>query len=136
VKVTGERGKTCTYRYSREAELLVKTGDPVEPGERLIARPGVRLKSEIAGTVSVKTSDVGEKTVTVSGGQHDGTRKYRFTKFDEISVEQGASIEAGQPLVKLKNSFGDRFLWRVRPHALLLEMTMRLDGTHSVSTAA
>jgi hypothetical protein len=34
---------------------------------------------------------------------------------------------AREQLVKLKNTFLDRFRWRVRPGALLLEMAMRLD---------
>jgi hypothetical protein len=126
LKVTGLGGETRLYRYSREAELLVRDGDPVEPGTRLIHRPGPRVRSEIAGTVSVQTFEGGRQVVTVSHESGE-TREYHYTRYDELAVEHGQAILARQQLVKLKNTFLDRFRWRVRPGALLLEMTMRLD---------
>jgi hypothetical protein len=127
VKVTGPGGETRLYRYTAQAELLVKDGDPVKPGTRLIRRPGPRVTSEIAGTVRVETLEGGKQVVTVSGGESAETREYHYTRYDDLAVEHGESIAARQLLVKLKNTFGDRFRWRVRPQALLLEMTMRLD---------
>ena len=130
VQVTGAGGETRSYRYSRDAELLVKNGDTVKPGTRLVARPGPKLRSEIAGIVGVRVSDRGQQIVSVSGGQPGETHKYEFAKYDELDVTDGESIEAGRLLVKQRNSFSERFRWRVRPHALLLEMTMRLDEHH------
>ena len=130
VAITSADGQsTRLYRYSRDAELLVKDGDPVKPGTRLIRRPGPRVRSEIAGTVAVRLLEDNRQVVTVSG-QAGEMRQYDYTRYDDLAVEDGQSITAGQLLVKPKNTFFDRLRWRVRPHALLLETTMRLDEKH------
>ncbi len=54
-------------------------------------------------------------------------RVYHYTRYDDLVVEDGQEIAPRQLLVKLKNSFGDRFRWQVPPQVLLREMTMRLD---------
>lgn len=127
VTISGAAGEMRSYRYSPDAELLVKNGDVVQPGTRLIRRPGPRVRSEIGGTVRVTTSedDSRRQTVTVSGGSDE--RVYHYTRYDDLAVEDGQEIKPRQLLVKLKNSFGDRFRWQVPPHVLLREMTMRLD---------
>jgi hypothetical protein len=127
VTIAGAVGETRTYRYSADAELLVRNGDVVEPGTRLVRRPGPRVRSEIGGTVRVTTAEdgSGRQTVTVSGG--DGERVYRYTRYDDLAVEHGQEIEPRQLLVKLKNTYSDRFRWQVPPHVLLREMMMRLD---------
>jgi hypothetical protein len=131
VTIAGAMGETRTYRYSPDAELLVRNGDPVRPGTRLIRRPGPRVRSEIGGTVRVHTSedDSRRQTVTVSGGGDE--RVYRYTRYDDLAVEDGQEIKPRQLLVKQKNTFGDRFRWQVPPQVLLREMTMRLDEKRS-----
>lgn len=129
VTVAAPNGETRRYRYSADAELLVRNGDRVEPGTRLIRRPGPRVKSETGGTVSVALQDGGRQRVTVTTPA-GGMREYMYTRYDDLAVDDGQAIAAGDPLVRLKNTFTDRFLWRVRPEALLLEMTMRLDEKH------
>jgi hypothetical protein len=130
VTITSADGRaTRLYRYSRDAELLVGDGEPVKPGTRLIRRPGPRVRSEIAGTVAVRRLEDDRQVVTVSG-QAGETRQYDYTRYDDLAVEDGQSIAAGQLLVKPKNTFFDRLRWRVRPQALLLETTMRLDEKH------
>jgi hypothetical protein len=127
VTMAGTLGETRTYRYSPDAELLVRNGDVVEPGTRLVRRPGPRVRSEIGGTVRVHTSEdgSGRQTVTVSGGGDE--RVYHYTRYDNLAVEDGQEIKPRQLLVKLKNAYGDRFRWQVPPYVLLREMTMRLD---------
>ncbi|MBS0524513.1 MAG: hypothetical protein JSS04_12875 [Proteobacteria bacterium] len=127
VTIAGAVGETRTYRYSPDAERLVRNGDVVQPGTRLIRRPGRRVRSEIGGAVRVVTSDdgSGRQTVTVSGGGDQ--RVYHYTRYDDLAVENGQEIKPHQQLVKLKNAFGDRFRWQVPPQVLLREMTMRLD---------
>lgn len=129
VVVTGTDGETRRHVYTAGAELVVKDGDEVKPGTRLIRRPGPRVLSEIGGTVRVQELDGGRQLVTVSAPSGE-RRDYRYTRYDDVAVEDGQSIAAGDPLVKLKNTFADRFRWRVRPQALLLEMAMRLDEKH------
>jgi hypothetical protein len=118
------------YRYSADVELLVRNGDVVAPGQRLIARSGARLTSEIGGSVKLETLDRGQHVVTVSDTRHGGQRVYWYARYDQLNVRDGQSIRAGRTLVNRKNTFGNRFRWRVRPKALLLEMTMRLDEVH------
>ncbi|MFZ2508757.1 MAG: hypothetical protein WAW79_09840 [Steroidobacteraceae bacterium] len=123
-------GEARIHRYGKDAEMQVKSGEIVKPGTRLLRRRGPWLRSEIAGSVSVERLEEGEQIVLISGSQPGEVRQYRCAKYDELNVKQGQSIEAGTLLVKEKNSFGTRFAWRVRPRALLHEMTMRLDETH------
>lgn len=128
VTVTADSGgETRTYRYTADAELLVRTGDSVRRGWRLIGRQGRRLRSEIAGTVALSAGEGGRQVVTVTGKDGAGSSTYVFTAYDEIHVAPGQAIEAGHLLVRPKNSFGERFRWRVRPWALLAEMLMRLN---------
>jgi len=47
------------YRYSKDAEVELKTGDYVKPGTRLIRRSESRHWSEIAGTVEVERLEGG-----------------------------------------------------------------------------
>ncbi len=122
-----EGGESRIYRYTADAELLVKTGDSVRRGWRLIGRQGRRLHSEIAGTVSLGDGAEGRQIVTVTGATPGERREYVFTAYDEVDVAPGQAIEAGRLLIKPKNSFGERFRWRVRPWALLAEMLMRLN---------
>ena len=139
VKMTsaGEKIVTIThpdeariYRYSKDAEVELKTGDYVKPGTRLIRRSESRHWSEIAGTVEVERLEGGQQIVRIIGKQPHEMREYRFTRYDELNVKPGDSIEIGKLLIKEQNSFGTRFSWRVRPKALLREMTMRLDETY------
>ena len=123
-------GEVRVYRYSKDARVEVKSGDSVKPGTRLIHRPGPIYASQIPGIVNVETGPGGAQVVRVSGSTAGETREYRFSKYDELNVNSGESIEAGHRLVNRQDSFGDRFHWRVRPSALLREMTMRLDETH------
>ncbi len=127
VTIAGAAGETRSYRYSADAELLVRNGDAVQPGTRLVRRPGPRVRSEIGGTVRVATSGdgSGRQTVTVSGGGDE--RVYHYTRYDDLVVEDGQEIKPRQLLVKLKNTYSDRFRWQVPPHVLLREMAMRLD---------
>jgi hypothetical protein len=127
VTIAGAVGETRAYRYSSDAELLVRNGDVVGRGTRLVRRPGPRVRSEIGGNVRIVTADdgSGRQTVTVSGGGEE--RVYHYTRYDDLLVEDGQEITARQLLVKLKNAYGDRFRWQVPPHVLLREMTMRLD---------
>lgn len=128
VTVTAESGgETKAYRYTADAELMVKTGDSVRRGGRLIGRQGRRLHAEIAGTVALSDGAGGRQVVTVTGTTPAERREYVFTAYDEVDVAHGQAIEAGRLLVKPKNSFGERFRWRVRPWALLAEMLMRLN---------
>ena len=128
VNVKGARGEAPRrYRYAPDAELLVRNGDKVRPGQRLVARSGPKLRSEISGAVKVETRSGGRQLVTITDGQHGEQRLYWFTRYDKLLVRNGGSIRAGRLLVERRNTFGDRFRWRVRPKALLLEMTMRLD---------
>jgi len=120
-------GETKTYRYTADAELLVKSGDSVRRGWRLIGRQGRRLHAEIDGTVTLRDGAEGRQVVTVTGATPAEHREYVFTAYDEVDVAPGQAIEAGRLLVKPKNSFGERFRWRVRPWALLAEMLMRLN---------
>ena len=123
-------GEARVYRYSKDAEVAVKTGDVVTPGTRLIRRPGHWLRSEIAGRVNVERLPGGQQVVRISGQRPGDTREHRYAKYDELNVTDGDVVEAGALLVKERNSFGTRFAWRVRPGALLYEMLMRLDERH------
>ena len=122
-----------------------------------LMRRRTRTVSEIAGRVSLVTGEAGEKVVTVSPEKPGGlarllasvpawrprktpegageSREYRYASHAELAVGQGDRVRAGQRLIRLssvedRSTFGDRFLWRVRPGALLLEATGRLDETH------
>ena len=64
-------------------------------------------------------------------------REYRYASHARLAVENGQRVAPGQRLIALaesqtggRSTFGDRFRWRVRPGALLLEATGRLDETH------
>lgn len=126
----GQPGDARIYRYSKDARVCVKNNDEVRPGTWLIHRAESQVRSEIAGTVSVKALQGGGRIVHISGRQPGDTRDYLCAKYDELNVEPNQSIEAGALLVKEQNSFGNRFRWRVRPRALVREMTMRLDELH------
>jgi hypothetical protein len=126
----GLHGEARTYRYSKDARVRVKTGDVVKPGTWLIHRADSEVRSEIAGTVGVEATERGGRIVRISGRQPGETRQYLCTRYDELNVAPGQPVKAGDLLVKEQNSFGNRFRWRVRPGALLREMTMRLDEIH------
>jgi hypothetical protein len=132
VTVTGTQpGEVRMYRYAEHAELEVKSGDRVTPGTRLIRRPGPRVRSEIAGKVSIETAAGGQKFVRVTGSQPGDVRQYRYAKYDQLAVRDGDSVAVGHQLAVEPNTFGKRFAWQVPPRALLREMTMRLDETYS-----
>lgn len=124
-----------------------------------LMRRRTRTVSEIAGRVSLATGEAGEKVVTVSpeepgglarvltwarrsgpsGGAGEAVqpREYRYASHARLAVENGQRVAPGQRLIALaepqtggRSTFGDRFRWRVRPGALLLEATGRLDETH------
>ncbi len=90
---------------------------------------GSPMRSQIAGTVSLEQADHGQKIVRVEGASHEGqpaeVHEYRYTRFDQLLVKSGERISAQHLLVKQQNSYGHQFQWRVRPKALLLEMTLR-----------
>jgi hypothetical protein len=129
VHVKGATDGPRAYCYARDADLLVRNGDTVEPGQRLIARSGPRLQSEIGGTVKVEDQAGGRQKVTVTAPGSGEQRVYWYTRYERLKVRDGERIEAGHTLLDQKRSFGERFFWRVRPRALLLEMMMRLDET-------
>ena len=119
-----------------------------------LMRRRTRTVSEIAGRVSLGTGEAGEKVVTVSPEEPGGLarflawarrssprgaepRQYRYASYARLAVESGQRVVPGQRLLALaestaggRSTFGDRFRWRVRPGALLLEATGRLDETH------
>ncbi len=124
-----------------------------------LMRRRTRTVSEIAGRVSLATGEAGEKVVTVSpeepgglarflawarrsgpsGGAEEAVqpREYRYASHARLAVENGQRVAPGQRLIALaespaggRSTFGDRFRWRVRPGALLLEAAGRLDETH------
>jgi hypothetical protein len=119
-------------------------------------RRRTRTVSEIAGRVSLGTGEAGEKVVTVSPEEPGGLarflawarprkaapgtdepRQYRYASYARLAVKDGDRVRPGQRLIELaepspgeRSTFGDRFRWRVRPGALLLEASGRLDETH------
>ncbi len=129
VRVTAEQGAVHVYSYSQDAQLVVKNDEIIHAGQRLIRRPGARHRSEIAGTVSVEGLEGEPKIVRITGGQPGELQAYRLTRYDQLAVKTGDSIQAGDLLVKEQNSFLNRFRWRVPPGALWREMMMRLNET-------
>ncbi len=119
-----------SYRYAKGAALSVKSGDEIKVGTRLLCRPGSKVRSEIAGTVSIERLAAGEQIVRIAAPESGESRDYRYTRYEQLKVKDGDSIAPGDLLVKEHNAFGDRFRWRVRPVALLREMTMRLVETY------
>ena len=121
-----------------------------------LMRRRTRTVSEIAGRVSLVTSEEGKKVVTVSpeeprglarllararwrrpeAPEGSGTRReYRYASYARLAVENEQRVKPGQRLIRLssmgeRSTFGERFRWRVRPGALLREATGRLDEAH------
>lgn len=92
-----------------------------------------RTTSEVAGEVRVGgTADQPVLTVTPDAGGEP--REYRYTGNARPAVPDGARVVPGQRLIKLEfaaekssPTHGEFFGWRVRPVALLREITGRLD---------
>jgi hypothetical protein len=124
-----------------------------------LMRRRTRTESEVAGRVSLRTNEAGEKVVGISPqeprwlsallrrtreklwrtrrARPAGSREYRYASFAQLAVEDGGRVRAGQRLLSMgvspgrgPGSFGEQFRWRVRPGALLREMTGRLDEAH------
>ncbi len=128
IKPTG-RGEAKSYWFSPDAQLDVK--DDVKAGKQLLRPRGAENVSEISGSVAVSQMPDApwEQIVTVNGTGVDGQKSvvYRFSRFEKLMVETGEMVTAGQALIDPYNTLGARFQWRVRPTALLREITTRLD---------
>ncbi len=102
----------------------------------LMRRGNVPATSEIAGVVQI-SADATQQIVTVADKKNAGSREYRYAKDVTLAVKEGCQIKAGGalvaclPPVEQQNSLLSRFLWRIRPWALLREMEMKLDETYS-----
>ena len=125
-----QSGQACSHVFARRAALDVQSGDVVRAGTRLLRRSGPRVRSEIPGVVAVERLPSGAQIVRVATPGSGESREYRYTRYDELKVAHGDAVAAGELLVKKRDSFGDRFRWRVRPSVLLREMTMRLVETY------
>ena len=123
-------GAARRHVFARGAALEVCSGDVVRAGTRLLRRSGPCFRSQTAGIVAVERSAAGEQIVRVTAPGSEASREYRYTRYDELKVAPGDSVAAGDLLVQKRDSFGDRFRWRVRPSVLLREMTMRLVETY------
>ena len=127
----GSSGRARVYRYAKDAQLAVRDGERVSTGTRLIRRTEFATHCDIAGTVSVELAAHGRQVVRVTGDRQGVSkgelRDYHFTRYDRLAVGHGERIGAHDPLVVRRNSFSQRFAWRVRPRALLREMTLQID---------
>ncbi len=124
-----QSGAAVSHVFARHAALDVRSGDVVRAGARLLRRSGPCTRSQIAGVIAIGRSPVGEQLVRVTSPQSQESREYRYTRYDVLAVAHGDTVAVGDLLVKKRDSFGDRFRWRVRPSVLLREMTMRLVET-------
>ncbi|RZS56913.1 hypothetical protein EV685_1469 [Sphaerotilus mobilis] len=125
-----------------------------------LMRRRTRTESEIAGRVSLHREPDGGVRIDVESEPARGwqalragwrrlrgsaapaqpavqRRSYRYAHFAEPAVAEGERIPAGHRLLqmgagttRLRGTIGEQFSWRIRPGALLREMTSRLDEKH------
>lgn len=131
VKVTGAQPRqTSEYRFPDFAILGVEDGQNISEGTPLLRRRAARHQSETNGTVRVETLPSGNYVVHVAASQNGQEFDQEFSRFDQLAVETGDTVVAGQPLIHERHSLSERFRWRVRPSAFFREMFSRLDENH------
>lgn len=116
------------YEYSKAAVLSTRQGDRIEAGQRILVRPGTTCCAENAGVVHIERDvETGVQVVTIKSP--DGRcSQVSVTRFDELNVCDGQTVECGGSLTVQHNTFADRFRWRVRPAALVQEVFSWLNS--------
>jgi hypothetical protein len=118
------------HQFTPDAQLGVDDNQPVYADMPLLKHWSNRGQSEIAGKVTVTTTEAGEQIVTIPGSDPDQPRVYRFSRFDKVIVKTDDVVKQGQALIQRHDTVVERFLWRVQPFAFLREMLSKLDETH------